>query len=157
SERGLAADENIANSRRTTAFMSPKAGMERRFRDAVLKLAADAPFARALVNSGRLSQPFRYPAAHECAAAAGGGLQPGSGCEDAPVVDAGGERSWLLRHLGESATALTFVGAAGDSPDEAAVRATAIPGLRVVPVSLSTPRPAMLTDVDAVACERYGA
>ena len=38
---------------------TPKSEMSRIFRDAVLKLAKDHPFARRLVNSGRLSVPAR--------------------------------------------------------------------------------------------------
>src|SRR4029450_12227220 len=56
-ERIAAADENIANSARATAFMTPKTAIEAVFRDAVLDLARDHDFARRLVNSGRLSQP----------------------------------------------------------------------------------------------------
>lgn len=56
-ERIHGADENILNSSRSTAFMTPKTGMERIFRDSVLGLAGEHAFARRLVNSGRLSQP----------------------------------------------------------------------------------------------------
>ena len=52
-----AADENILNSTRSTDFITPKSAMSRTFRDAVLELAARHPFARRLVNSGRLSVP----------------------------------------------------------------------------------------------------
>ncbi|MEM7446432.1 MAG: FAD-dependent oxidoreductase, partial [Pseudomonadota bacterium] len=56
-ERTQAADENILHSSRATKFMSPDAGVERIFRDSVLELAARAPFARSMINSGRLSVP----------------------------------------------------------------------------------------------------
>src|SRR5262249_43366378 len=56
-ERGRGADENILNSRRTTNFMTPKSATERRFRDSILALARELPFARSLVNAGRLSRP----------------------------------------------------------------------------------------------------
>ncbi len=59
-ERGAAADENILNSTRATDFIAPPSAGERRLRDAVLALAAEAPFARRLVNSGRLSVPTTY-------------------------------------------------------------------------------------------------
>ncbi|MEP7283918.1 MAG: FAD-dependent oxidoreductase, partial [Rubrivivax sp.] len=57
SEREYAADENILASTRATDFISPKSETSRLFRDAVLTLARDCDFARALVNSGRLSLP----------------------------------------------------------------------------------------------------
>ena len=56
-ERTAAADENILNSTRATDFITPKSAVSRTFRDAVLQLAKRHPFARRLVNSGRLSVP----------------------------------------------------------------------------------------------------
>lgn len=99
-ERGLAADENIRHSRRSTRFMTPKSPAERHFRDAVLALAHDAPFARRLVNSGRLSTPAVLAGtAFESAEAGAGRLVPGAPCLDARV-SAGGEPAWLLERLG---------------------------------------------------------
>ena len=59
-ERIHAADENIRNSTRSTDFITPKTPQSRVFRDAVLHLARHAPFARPMVNSGRLSVPAVY-------------------------------------------------------------------------------------------------
>ena len=56
-ERVPAADENILNSTRSTHFITPKSRASRMFRDATLQLAEHLPFARRLVNSGRLSTP----------------------------------------------------------------------------------------------------
>ncbi len=56
-ERVEAANENILNSSRSTDFITPKSGASRRMRDAVLALSQQHPFARRLVNSGRLSTP----------------------------------------------------------------------------------------------------
>ncbi len=61
-ERKYAAEENILNSTRSTDFLTPKSAASRMFRDAVLDLAEHADFARALVNSGRLSVPSIYDA-----------------------------------------------------------------------------------------------
>lgn len=44
-EAGAIADENIRASSRSTEFMSPKSAVSRIFRDAVLELAAELPFA----------------------------------------------------------------------------------------------------------------
>jgi 3-(3-hydroxy-phenyl)propionate hydroxylase len=60
-ERGHAADENILNSTRSTDFITPKSAVSKTFRNAVLELAEHHPFARALVNSGRLSVPSGSP------------------------------------------------------------------------------------------------
>jgi 3-(3-hydroxy-phenyl)propionate hydroxylase len=60
-ERGLAADENIAHSTRSTDFIAPQSVAERNLRDAALSLARDHAFAKKMVNSGRLSTPSSYP------------------------------------------------------------------------------------------------
>lgn len=60
-EREHAADENILNSSRATDFITPKSEISRSFRNAVLNLAKTHPFARSLVNNGRLSLPRPTP------------------------------------------------------------------------------------------------
>ncbi|HRD75765.1 MAG TPA: FAD-dependent monooxygenase, partial [Hyphomicrobiaceae bacterium] len=60
SERRQAADENIAASTRSTDFISPKGPGATLLRDSVLALAEREPFARRLLNSGRLSTPTTY-------------------------------------------------------------------------------------------------
>jgi len=59
-ERSPAADENIYHSSNATDFISPKSAISTLFRNAVLDLAKDHTFAQRLVNSGRLSNPYRY-------------------------------------------------------------------------------------------------
>jgi 3-(3-hydroxy-phenyl)propionate hydroxylase len=59
-ERAFAADDNLRQSTRSTDFITPKSRSSRVLRDAVLELAADEPFARRLVNSGRLATPTPY-------------------------------------------------------------------------------------------------
>ncbi|MFM8591151.1 MAG: FAD-dependent oxidoreductase, partial [Limnohabitans sp.] len=56
-DRQFAADENIMNSTRSTDFITPKSRASKTFRNQVLSLARHYPFARKLVNSGRLSVP----------------------------------------------------------------------------------------------------
>ena len=88
-ERAIAADDNLLASTRSTDFISPKSKASRRYRDAVLELAEDNPFARPLVNSGRLSRPTPYvrsslntPDEHSFS----GRMQPGTNCDDAPIT-----------------------------------------------------------------------
>jgi 3-(3-hydroxy-phenyl)propionate hydroxylase len=110
SERVRAADENILNSSRSTDFMTPKSRASRAFRDAALDLARDFPFARRLVNSGRLSvpcvldgSPLNTPDADEFTPR----QRPGTPCIDAPVaVD--GRPGWLLHQLQGGFTGLYF-------------------------------------------------
>ena len=113
SEREYAADENIANSTRATDFITPKSEVSRLFRDATLDLAKTHLFARALVNSGRLSVPatLRDSALNTADDAEfAGAMMPGAAAADAPV-QADGQAEWLLRqmHAGHF-TALLFGG-----------------------------------------------
>ncbi len=61
SEREYAADDNIKQSTRSTDFITPKSEISHVFRRAVLDLARQHPFARSLVNSGRLSTATHLP------------------------------------------------------------------------------------------------
>ena len=91
--------ENIRQSTRSTDFITPRFEASRVFRDATLALARDFPFARALINSGRLS----VPTAHTGSALDTpdsdddwlGGPAPGRAMLDAPVGD-----GWLIDGLG---------------------------------------------------------
>ena len=60
-EREYAADDNIKQSTRSTDFITPKSEISHMFRRAVLDLARAHPFARSLVNSGRLSTATYLP------------------------------------------------------------------------------------------------
>jgi len=135
-ERIAAADENIVNSTRSTDFITPKNEASRIFRDATLELAAKYPFARRLVNSGRLSVPAHYRHSplntgdtDSWPAATPG---PGSPAVDAPVVSDGRE-SWLLHHLGNGFTVLVFTGGGDVSVD----LADAVRFLRTLPIAVS--------------------
>jgi 3-(3-hydroxy-phenyl)propionate hydroxylase len=97
-ERTQAADENILNSSRSTDFITPKSEVSRRFRDAVLDLSEHYPFARPLVNSGRLSVPCIYdgsPLNGPDVMDMPNRTRPGSPAPDAPW-----DGSWLLDILG---------------------------------------------------------
>jgi 3-(3-hydroxy-phenyl)propionate hydroxylase len=110
-ERAFAADDNLLNSTRSTDFITPKSATSRTLRDAVLELAHDEPFARALVNSGRLSTPTPYVSSSLNTPDADrfeGRMRPGTNCADAPVRDADGRTGWLLGHLGQDFVALSF-------------------------------------------------
>ncbi|VWX59856.1 Anhydrotetracycline monooxygenase [Burkholderiales bacterium 8X] len=101
-EREYAADENIRHSTRATDFITPKSEVSRLFRDAVLELSKRHPFARALVNSGRLSVPATLresPLNTPDVDAFGGAMVPGAPAADAPVRTADGRAGWLLNEL----------------------------------------------------------
>ena len=110
-ERGFAADENIKNSTRSTDFITPKSNTSRTFRNAVLELAANYPFARALVNSGRLSVPSWLADSSlntTDTAAFAGQMIPGAPMADAPIRTIEGE-GWLLHHVGNRFQILHYV------------------------------------------------
>ena len=110
SEREYAADENILNSTRATDFITPKSDVSRTFRDAVLKLSKEHPFARRLVNSGRLSVPATLVGSvlnTPDRGAFAGAMVPGAPAADAPVR-AGGEEGWFLSQTGVAFAAVVF-------------------------------------------------
>ena len=110
-ERRAASRENILNSTRSTDFITPKFAAARAFRDATLALARDFPFARALINSGRLSVPTAQPGSALDTPDSDddwkSGPAPGRAMLDAPLGN-----GWLIERLGLGFTLLTF----GDAP-----------------------------------------
>ncbi len=74
-ERRAAAAENIRVTARTARFLAPRSRFERGLRQAVLDLARRHPFARALVNTGRMSIASDY-AASPLSSAGGGAALP---------------------------------------------------------------------------------
>jgi 3-(3-hydroxy-phenyl)propionate hydroxylase len=135
-ERIDAADENIVNSTRSTDFITPKSEISRTFRDAVLGLAREHPFARRLVNSGRLSVPATLAASRlntPDVDAFGSTMVPGAAALDAPVT-IGGRPGWLLDHLGSDFTLLCFADDEGRCAAAVAALDAALP-LRIVIVA----------------------
>ena len=160
-ERTRAADENILNSTRATDFITPKSAVSRTFRDAVLALAKHHPFARRLVNSGRLSvpailhdSPLNTGDRNEDFARGPGTMMPGAPAADAPVTGPAGE--WLLEYIGGGFVLLAF-DAAIASRDVAALAADDIP-CRIVEVG-GAPRAGVvaLDDRQRLAARRYDA
>lgn len=134
-DRQFAADENIMNSTRSTDFITPKSRTSRTFRNAVLALAKSHPFARKLVNSGRLSVPSFLTGSvlnTPDTEAFDGQMVPGAPMDDAPVQVAGRE-AWLLDQVGKGFQALWFVAQAPDANTLAALAA-----LRQGPVPVET-------------------
>ena len=106
-ERIEAAKENIANSSRATNFMTPKNKMAKAFRDQVLDLSVNNKFFRNIINSGRLSVPFKLS-----------GLKLdnkyrndplfGSIYVDFPILDKKGNRLFLTDVIANSYNLLSF-------------------------------------------------
>lgn len=110
-ERSPATSENIYYSTSATDFISPKSEMSAFFRNAVLDLAKTRNFARQMVNSGRLSHPFRY--IHSSLSTSDGAkdwrgsVQPGYSFKDLPFGDEN-KPSFLIDRLGNDFTLLLF-------------------------------------------------
>ncbi|MCE8035981.1 FAD-dependent oxidoreductase [Billgrantia tianxiuensis] len=167
-ERQHGAAENILNSTRATDFITPKSRVSRLFRDSVLELAEHYPFARRLVNSGRLSMPCHYDDSPLNGPETEGlphVLRPGSPAKDAPIGLAG-RRAWLLNQLGDRFTLL--LDGRVDSAQAEALRTELEPllahqadlDLLVVgpaPHALTElPRSRQIEDVETLVGERYG-
>ena len=108
-ERAPAADENLLHTTRSTDFIAPKSDISRVFRDGVLALAETEPFARRLINSGRLSVAATYGrstlngpdgfAPGEALA-----VSPGAAAADGPLED----DRWFLETIGDRFAAIWF-------------------------------------------------
>jgi 3-(3-hydroxy-phenyl)propionate hydroxylase len=136
-ERVAAADENILNSTRSTDFITPKSDISRVFRDAVLDLARTQPFARKLVNSGRLSVPcvlmesaLNTPDRDAFA----GWMVPGAPADDAPVAIEGRE-GWLLPLLGGRFQLLVYVADAASWRPLELLAARGVPAIEIIAVT----------------------
>jgi 3-(3-hydroxy-phenyl)propionate hydroxylase len=154
-ERVAACDENILHSTRATDFMSPKPGMATTLRDAVLDLARTQPFARALINSGRLSMPAVLdgsPLNGEDDAESPCLVRPGAACPDAPLTGDDGRPGWLLDRLGRGFVALYSSPASG-VPAEVAKAAAR---WRHLPVPISLLAVPETDDAAGLARSRYG-
>ena len=157
-ERVYAARENIRITTATTDFMSAKGTAALAFRDAVLELAETTPWARAFVNSGRLStpallsdSPLNTPDRNDFA----GGPVPGAVAPDAPIIKAGRD-GWLVEELGQEITLLVF-GESGGAKAALAQLGTRTPPVRLVTIGREGEDNAMLTDRKGVAFRRYDA
>jgi 3-(3-hydroxy-phenyl)propionate hydroxylase len=160
-ERTHAADENILNSTRSTDFITPKSNASRTLRDAVLALAKNHPFARRLVNSGRLSipailteSPLNTPDRDGDFPHRPGAMVPGAPAADAPVVGPAGE--WLLSYVG-GRFALVCFGVHASAEDLAALARDPI-ACRVVQIARAPIAGAtMVEDRRGLATQRYDA
>jgi 3-(3-hydroxy-phenyl)propionate hydroxylase len=170
-ERVAAADENLLNSTRSTDFITPKNRASHTFRNAVLGLARNHAFARALVNSGRLSvpailanSPLNTPDVDTFA----GPLVPGAPLEDAPLARAG-RGQWLLdalrtdRHDDFAALVYSDDASRVDAALLEAISRSGVNGVRIAPhVIARTPGGAVagcapLHDVEGLFARRYDA
>lgn len=163
-ERGYAADENLMNSTRSTDFITPKSTTSKVFRNAVLQLAAKYPFARALVNSGRLSVPSWLATSSLNTPddeAFEGQMIPGAPLADAPV-EVAGQPGWLLHQMGNRFQLLHYVDDASTLDEKTALALTqlaqaaiAIEATIVAPRGQAPSGLKTLIDTDGCIAQRY--
>ena len=161
-DRQFAADENIMNSTRSTDFITPKSRTSKTFRNQVLALAKHYPFARKLVNSGRLSVPsfltqslLNTPDAD----AFEGNMVPGAPMDDAPV-QVQGKEAWLLDQVGQGFACLLFADAAPSAEVLAQLKALQSGQLPVMPLivaprALDVPGVQVIVDAQGWIAKRY--
>ena len=161
-DRQFAADENIMNSTRSTDFITPKSRTSKTFRNQVLALARHYPFARKLVNSGRLSVPsfltssvLNTPDAETFE----GNMVPGAPMDDAPL-QLNGQDAWLLDQVGQGFACLLFADAAPTAQVLAQLQALASGPLPVTPVivaprAFEIPGIKVLVDAQGWIARRY--
>ncbi len=161
-DRQFAADENIMNSTRSTDFITPKSRTSKTFRNQVLALAKHHPFARKLVNSGRLSVPSFLTGSvlnTPDADAFEGHMVPGAPMDDAPV-QVNGQDAWLLDQLGKGFQLLLFADAAPSADVLEHLRALQADKLPVTPLiiaprALDVPGVQVIVDAQGLVARRY--
>jgi 3-(3-hydroxy-phenyl)propionate hydroxylase len=140
-ERRHGAEENILNSARATSFMTPKSPIEALFRSETLRMAHDQPFARELINSGRLSKPCSLAGLPLQTDNASAHVRPGTAMVDAPVGD-----TWLVSLV---QGAFTLVGFGG-------VHLPEVPGVRRIGIAQKSADYPCFGDIAGYALGRYG-
>ena len=93
-ERFEAATQNVQVTNRTARFLRAPDGPERLFRNAAISLAKQHPFARALINTGRMAVANSYTGSSVCGEAGGVSVQ-----NAAIWFDAGGKHAGTLNDL----------------------------------------------------------
>lgn len=166
-ERVYAARENLAYTESSVEFMSPGNTALKALRNAVLELSQAYPFARPLINSGRLStatllceSPLNTPDEDPFE----GPMSPGTAGADAPVLR-GHEPAWFLKQLGGTFNGILFAEAVAALPSEVWVQLKdlaqgAIPIKTVIVTTQDYPEAALagfpvLVDAEGFLHRRY--
>jgi 3-(3-hydroxy-phenyl)propionate hydroxylase len=106
-ERAPVADENMQLSRRAAEFLNPSSTHSLAVRNAVLALAPRHPFAKVLINTGRLSVAPNLRGSWLLTADTDlwdAALTPGNAAIDAPA----GENGWLIEYLNGAFALLVY-------------------------------------------------
>jgi 3-(3-hydroxy-phenyl)propionate hydroxylase len=138
-ERRPAAAENLRVTSRSARFLAPRSAAEHRLRRAVVALAGRHAFARALVNTGRMSVANDYPA-HPLLPEGGRSLQ------NLPLSWADGRPTSLMQLLADGTRCLGFwFGPASAEARMAAERTAQLP-LQLIAVGGQSSLPTLQAD-----------
>ena len=153
-ERTAAADENMRHTSRSTNFIAPQSDAAQAFRDAALDLAKTHPFARAIVNSGRLSTAaFLKNSPLNAEDDDAEGPKPGAVLPDAPL-EKRGAKTWMLNELDGGFNVVRF---ARDDADAKVSESDFKKAAGDLPVRLHTIAPEWLYDAEGLLRKRLAA
>jgi 3-(3-hydroxy-phenyl)propionate hydroxylase len=138
-ERQPAARQNLEVTSRSARFLAPRSPAEHTLRRAVVSLAARHPFARTLVNTGRMSVANDYPPAP---------LLPegGRSVQNLPLRWADGRETTLMQLLAEDTRCMGLWLAPARAEAEAATNATASLPLRLLAIGGDSGLPTLQAD-----------
>jgi 3-(3-hydroxy-phenyl)propionate hydroxylase len=144
-ERRPAAAENLKVTSRTARFLAPRSQAEHTMRRAVLALASRYPFARALVNTGRMSVANDYPAGRHL-------LKGGRSVQNLPLRWRDGRPCTLMQMLAEGTRCLGLWFAPSREQVRAAADTVASLPLQLVAIGGDSGLPTLEPD-DALAMQ----
>jgi 3-(3-hydroxy-phenyl)propionate hydroxylase len=159
-ERRPIAVQNLADSSKSTEFITPKSAHSLALHDAVLGLAKVAPFAQRYVNTGRFAV---WPVLETSPLSIGDrdAFEP-TGRPGTPVLDcvlerANGDRTWLTEQVGDAFVLVVY--GAEPAPTDLAAGLSAIFPTRCVEIAAraTTPRDVGLRDVEGDYARIYDA
>jgi 3-(3-hydroxy-phenyl)propionate hydroxylase len=159
-ERQPIAEQNLADSSKSTEFITPKSAHSLALHDAALSLAKVAPFAQRYVNTGRFavwpvleSSPLSV-ADRDVFQPTG---RPGTPVLDCALERAGGERTWLTDQVGDAFVFVVY--GAEPAMADLAARLSAIFPTRCVEIAArdAAPRGTGLRDVEGDYARIYDA
>jgi 3-(3-hydroxy-phenyl)propionate hydroxylase len=162
-ERVEAARSNAGFAGQSAQFISPQTTSERLFQEAVISLARRRTWARAFVNTGRLSSATTYTDTPLNVDDDGewttDGVRPGTVAANGAVLSAG-EPGFLLDHIRTAFTALVFAGSRWEAEEPVPAEIDGFP-VEVVVVTRepgkAAPGATTLIDDTGSLHERYGA
>lgn len=147
-ERRAACQENLQVTSRSARFLAPRSPAEKILRKAVLGLAHDHPFARPLVNTGRMSVANDYPASAWLP-------QGARTVQNVPLQWSDGRTTSVMKLLREGTSFIGFWFAPDATVAEAAMQQIKGLPVQLLAIGGNSPLPT-LTDRDGTLARHLG-